>query len=248
MEVVQAADHPIPVALNLDHGETIDDCADCIEDGFSSVMIDASPLSFEENIKLTAEVVRYAHRYGVSVEGELGVISGIEDGVENRESLFTDPKQAKDFVGQTGVDSLAISIGNSHGVNKFNIKPGDPVPPLRLDILEKIKKILPGFPLVLHGTSSLPKKYVEIIAMYGGRIENAVGIPEDQIRRASRSAICKVNIASDGFLAMTSIVRKILYENPSVFDPRKYMGAARDELTKLYTYKNIEVLGSAGKA
>lgn len=238
----------IPIVLHLDHGDTFELCKSCIETGFSSVMIDGSSHTYEDNIALTKKVVEFAHQFDVTVEGELGVLAGIEDEVKAEKHTYTDPNQVVDFVGRTGVDSLAISIGTSHGAYKFKIKPGESVPPLRFDILEEIEKRLPGFPIVLHGASSVLQEYVQMINKYGGKMDNAVGIPEEQLRRAAKSAVCKINIDSDGRLVVTAIIRKVFAEQPSEFDPRKYLGPARDELKKLIIHKNTEVLGSAGKA
>ncbi len=237
----------IPIALHLDHGDSYELCVDCIEKGFSSVMIDGSALPYEENVALTKKVVDYAHKYDVTVEGELGVLAGIEDEVQSEVSHYTDPGQVEDFVKRTGVDSLAISIGTSHGAYKFKVKPGESVPPLRFDILEECEKRLPGFPIVLHGASSVLPEYVELINKYGGKMENAVGVPEDQLRKAAKSAVCKINIDSDGRLAFTAKVRETLATQPSEFDPRKYLGNARTELVKAYKAKNENVLGSAGR-
>lgn len=236
----------IPIALHLDHGDTFEVCKSCIDFGFSSVMIDGSHLSFEENIKLTKQVVEYAHKFDVTVEGELGILAGIEDDVEAEESTYTKPDQVVEFVEKTGCDSLAISIGTSHGAFKF--KPGQPVPPLRFDILEECEERLPGFPIVLHGASSVVPEYINIINEYGGKLEGAVGVPEEQLRRAAASSVCKINIDSDGRLAFTAKVREFLANNPSEFDPRKYLKPARVSLVKMYEYKNKNVLGSAGKA
>jgi fructose-bisphosphate aldolase class II len=238
----------IPITLHLDHGDTFELCKSCVDSGFSSVMIDASHHTYEDNVKLTKQVVEYAHLYDVTVEGELGVLAGIEDEVSAEKSHYTDPKQVEDFVGRTGVDSLAISIGTSHGAYKFKLKPGESVPPLRFDILEEIEKRLPGFPIVLHGASSVVQDYVQMINQFGGKMENAVGVPEDQLRRAAKSAVCKINIDSDGRLVVTAIIRKVFAQSPSEFDPRKYLGPAREELKKLIIAKNTNVLGSAGKA
>lgn len=238
----------IPIALHLDHGDSFELAKDCVDNGFSSVMIDGSHLPYEENIAITKKVVEYAHQFGVTVEGELGVLAGIEEDVIAAKSIYTDPDQAVDFVEKTGVDSLAISIGTSHGAYKFKVKPGEEIPPLRLDILEKIKEKLPGFPIVLHGASSVPQEYVEMINKYGGKLESTAGVREDQIQKAVQSAVCKVNIDSDSRLVMTAVIRKIFHEKPSEFDPRKYLGPAREEMIKLYAYKNEKVLFSAGKA
>ena len=237
----------IPIALHLDHGDSYELCVDCIEKGFSSVMIDGSHLPYEENVALTKKVVEYAHKHDVSVEGELGVLAGIEDEVSHAVSHYTKPEEVVDFVTKTGVDSLAISIGTSHGAYKFKVKPGESVPPLRFDILEAVEKELPGFPIVLHGSSSVLPEYVELINKYGGKMENAVGVPEEQLRKAAKSAVCKINIDSDGRLAFTAKVRETLALEPSEFDPRKYLGNARKELLKAYKQKNEKVLGSAGR-
>lgn len=247
VEFAKELGYSIPIALHLDHGDTFELCKDCIEYGFSSVMIDGSSRPFEENIELTKKVVNYAHKYDVSVEGELGVLAGIEDEVQSEHSHYTNPEDVQEFVEKTKVDSLAISIGTSHGAYKFKVKPGEEVPPLRFDILEEVEKRLPGFPIVLHGASSVLPEYVDIINKYGGKLENAVGVPEEQLRRAAKSAVCKINIDSDGRLVFTAKVREHLWNNPKEFDPRKYLKPARDELIKMYKRKNIEVVGSANK-
>jgi fructose-bisphosphate aldolase class II len=243
-----------PIALNLDHGDTFELCKACIDSGFSNVMIDGSHLSFEENVELTKQVVTYAHEHDVTVEGELGVLSGIEDDVIAARSIYTQPDDVEDFVNKTGVDSLAISIGTSHGAYKFKpeqcTKDENGIlvpPPLRFDILEEIEKRIPGFPIVLHGSSSVPPRYVEMINSYGGTLKAAVGIPEEQLRKAAKSAVCKINIDSDGRLVITAVIRKVFAENPTEFDPRKYLGPAREELKKLIIDKNNNVLGSSGK-
>jgi fructose-bisphosphate aldolase class II len=238
----------IPVALHLDHGDTFELCVSCIESGFSSVMIDGSHLPYDENVALTKKVVEYAHAHDVTVEGELGVLAGIEDEVVAEHSTYTKPEQVEDFVKKTGCDSLAISIGTSHGAYKFKLKEGESVPPLRFDILEECEKRIPGFPIVLHGASSVVQEYVHLINQYGGRMDGAVGVPEDQLRKAAASAVCKINIDSDGRLAVTAKVREFMANNPGEFDPRKYLGAARKELVALIKHKNAAVLGSAGKA
>ncbi|MBN2723190.1 MAG: class II fructose-1,6-bisphosphate aldolase [Deltaproteobacteria bacterium] len=236
----------IPVVLHLDHGDSFELAKSCIETGFSSVMIDGSHLPYEENIALTKKVVEYAHAYDVTVEGELGVLAGIEDEVQSEKSHYTNPDEVEDFVSRTGVDSLAISIGTSHGAYKFKLKEGETVPPLRFDILEEIEKRIPGFPIVLHGASSVVQEFVQMINKYGGNLDGAVGIPEDQLRKAATSAVCKINIDSDGRLAMTGKIREVLATKPSEFDPRKYLGPARDALKELIIHKNRNVLGSAG--
>jgi len=247
----------IPIVLHLDHGDSFELCKDCIETGFSSVMIDGSHLPYEENVALTKKVCEFAHsrKDYVSVEGELGVLAGVEDEVASEHSHYTQPAEVEDFVKKTGVDSLAISIGTSHGRSKFKpeqcTRDANGVlipPPLRFDILEEIEKKIPGFPIVLHGSSSVPIEYVQIIEKYGGKLTDSVGIPEDQLRRAAKSAVCKINIDSDGRLAMTAMIRKILVEKPDEFDPRQILTPARDELRKVYAHKNQNVLGSAGKA
>jgi fructose-bisphosphate aldolase class II len=237
----------IPITLHLDHGDSFELCKSCIEFGFSSVMIDGSHLPYEENIKLTKQVVEYAHGYDVSVEGELGILAGIEDDVKAEKSNYTDPAQVQDFVGRTGVDSLAISIGTSHGAYKFKLKPGESVPPLRFDILKGVEKRLPGFPIVLHGASSVLQKYVAMINQYGGKLEGAAGVPEEQLREAAKSAVCKINIDTDGRMVVTAVIRKVFAENPKEFDPRKYLGPARKELIELIKHKNANVLGSANR-
>jgi len=238
----------IPIALHLDHGDDFEICKSCVDSGFSSVMIDGSHLSFDENAELTKRVVDYAHQFDVTVEGELGVLAGIEDDVSAEKSHYTNPEEVEDFVNRTGVDSLAISIGTSHGAYKFKVAPGEPIPPLRFDILEEVEKRLPGFPIVLHGASSVIQEYVDIINKYGGKLEGTAGVPEDQLRKAAKSAVCKINIDSDGRLAFTAKVREFLYNHPEVFDPRKYLKPARNALIDMYKHKNINVLGSAGKA
>ncbi|MBE6387407.1 MAG: class II fructose-1,6-bisphosphate aldolase [Lentisphaerae bacterium] len=235
----------IPIVLHLDHGPDFETCKSCIDLGFSSVMIDGSHLPYEENIARTREVVEYAHKFDVTVEGELGVLAGVEDDVKSEHHTYTQPEEVEDFVKRTGVDSLAIAIGTSHGAYKF--KPGDD-PKIRLDILHEIEKRIPGFPIVLHGASSVPQDMVKIINENGGRLKDAIGIGEDQLREAAKSAVCKINIDSDGRLAMTAGIRKVMTEDPSIFDPRLYLGPAREMLKELFARKNREVLGSAGHA
>ena len=238
----------IPIALHLDHGDTFELAKSCIDSGFSSVMLDGSHYPFDENVELTKRVVDYAHEREVTVEGELGVLAGVEDEVSHDVSHYTKPEEVEEFVSGTGVDSLAISIGTSHGAYKFRVKPGEKVPPLRFDILEEVARRVPGFPIVLHGASAVVPEYVRMINSFGGKLEDAVGIPEEQLRQAAGSAVCKINIDSDGRLALTAVIRKILAENPTEFDPRKYLGPAREELVKMVKLKNEKVLGSAGKA
>ena len=234
----------IPIVLHLDHGDSFELCKSCIEYGFSSVMIDGSHLPYDENVALTKKVVEYAHQFDVTVEGELGVLAGVEDEVSAAHHTYTEPDQVEDFVKKTGVDSLAISIGTSHGAFKF--KPGQK-PEIRLDILAEIERRIPGFPIVLHGSSSVPQDIVAQINHYGGKLKDSIGIPEEQLRAAAKSAVCKINIDSDGRLAMTAAIRKVFAEKPEEFDPRKYLGPARDKLKELYTHKVLNVLGSNGK-
>ena len=245
----------IPIALHLDHGDSYELCVSCIESGFSSVMIDASSLPFDENVKLTKKVVDYAHQYDITVEGELGVLAGIEEHVVSEETHYTKPEEVEEFVKRTSVDSLAISIGTSHGANKF--KPEQCTrneegilipPPLRFDILEEVEKRIPGFQIVLHGSSSVPQEAIKIINENGGALKDSIGIPEEQLQKAVKYNVCKVNIDSDGRLWMTAAVRKHLAEHPQDFDPRKYLGPAREALINMYKHKNESVLNSAGKA
>ncbi|MHB8883025.1 MAG: class II fructose-bisphosphate aldolase [Thermodesulfovibrionales bacterium] len=253
--MIKDAGSPVTFALHLDHGDTFELCKSCIDSGFSSVMIDGSHHPYDENVKLTRQVVEYARDHDVTVEGELGVLAGIEDDVSAEHSTYTRPEEVEDFVKKTNVDSLAISIGTSHGAMKF--KPSQCTrndqgvlvpPPLRFDILEEIERRIPGFPIVLHGASSVVPEYVDMINKNGGALKDAVGIPEEQLRKAARSAVCKINIDSDGRLAMTALIRKVFAEKPAEFDPRKYLGPARDELTKMIIHKNQTVLGSANQA
>jgi fructose-bisphosphate aldolase class II len=248
VEVAREMGCAIPIALHLDHGDSFDLAKSCIETGFSSVMIDGSHLPYEENIRLTTQVVELSHSYNVTVEGELGVLAGVEDAVSSELSHYTKPEEVEDFVKRTGVDSLAISIGTSHGAYKFKVKPGEIPPPLRFDILAEVERRIPGFPIVLHGASSIPQDIVDEINKYGGKLDDTAGISEDQLRRAAKSAVCKINIDSDGRLAVTAAIRKVFYEKPDEFDPRKYLGPARDALKELYKHKIINVLGSDGKA
>lgn len=234
----------IPIVLHLDHGDTFELCKSCVDMGFSSVMIDGSHLPFDKNVELTKQVVEYAHKHDVTVEGELGVLAGVEDEVAAEHHTYTQPEEVEEFVKRTGVDSLAISIGTSHGAFKF--KPGQK-PEIRLDILKEIEKRIPGFPIVLHGSSSVPQDIVAQINKYGGKLKDSIGIPEDQLRKAAASAVCKINIDSDGRLAMTGAIRKVFAEKPEEFDPRKYLGPARDALKELYKHKVVDVLGSNDK-
>ena len=252
-----AEDSGVDFALHLDHGADFDICKACIDGGFSSVMIDGSKHSFEDNIALTKKVVEYAHAHGVVVEGELGKLAGIEDDVHvsAEDSTYTRPEEVEEFVTKTGVDSLAIAIGTSHGAYKFTpeqcTRNADGIlvpPPLRFDILEEISERLPGFPIVLHGASSVPQEYVKEINALDGKLPDAIGIPEDELRHAAQMAVCKINIDSDIRLAMTAAIRRVLANDPSVFDPRTYLSVARDEVKKMVTHKMVDVLGSNGKA
>lgn len=255
VEYAKELGYAIPIVLHLDHGDSFELCKSCVDMGFSSVMIDGSHLPYDENVALTKKVVEYAHAHDVTVEGELGVLAGVEDEVSAEHHTYTDPDQVEDFVKKTGVDSLAISIGTSHGANKFKpeqcTRNADGIlvpPPLRFDILKEVEKRIPGFPIVLHGSSSVPQDKVAIINKYGGALKDAIGIPEEELRKAATSAVCKINIDSDGRLAMTAAVREVFATKPAEFDPRKYLGPARDSLKELYKHKNEKVLGSAGKA
>ncbi|NLL96493.1 MAG: class II fructose-1,6-bisphosphate aldolase [Clostridiaceae bacterium] len=247
MKLIEAAlaETDLPIAVHLDHGDTFELCKSCIDGGFTSVMIDGSHLPFEENIALTKKVVEYAHAHGVTVEGELGRLAGVEDDIKVsvEDSSYTRPEEVEEFVGRTGVDSLAIAIGTSHGAFKFT---GEPK--LRFDILEEISKKLPGFPIVLHGASSVIPEYVDMINQHGGEMPGAKGVPEEMLRKAASMAVCKINIDSDLRLAMTATIRRIFTESPAEFDPRKYLGPARAEIKKLVKNKLINVLGCAGKA
>ena len=237
----------IPIALHLDHGADFDICKSCVDGGFTSVMIDASKYPFQENIEITKKVVEYAHAHGVVVEAELGKLAGIEDDVKvsSEDSSYTQPEEVEEFVDKTGVDSLAIAIGTSHGAFKF--KPGTK-PQLRFDILHEIEKKIPGFPIVLHGASSVPQEYVKIINEHGGALKDAIGVPEDQLREAARSAVCKINIDSDLRLGLTAGIRQVMSEHPDYFDPRQYLTVARQNVKDVVAHKIQDVLGSAGKA
>jgi fructose-bisphosphate aldolase class II len=249
MKLIEAAciETDLPICVHLDHGDTFELCKSCIDGGFSSVMIDGSKHGYEENVALTRQVVEYAHDHGVVVEGELGRLEGVEDDVkvEAGEGSYTDPAQVQDFVSRTGVDSLAIAIGTSHGAYKF--KPGTK-PQLRFDILDDIAKRLPGFPIVLHGASSVVPAFVEMINQYGGDMPDAIGVPEDMLRKAASLAVCKINIDSDLRLAMTGTIRKYFAENPSHFDPRQYLKPAREAIKDMVAHKIVHVLGCDGKA
>ena len=243
------------IVLHLDHGDSYETCKSCIDSGFSSVMIDGSSLPFKDNIKLTKKVVAYAHKHDVTVEAELGVLAGVEDEVQAEESHYTKPEEVVEFATKTGCDSLAISIGTSHGAYKFkpeqctrDEKTGKLVPPpLAFDVLKAIEKKLPGCPIVLHGSSSVPQEHVDTINKFGGKLPDAVGIPEEQLRKAAKSAVCKINIDSDSRLAMTAAIRKHLAENPGHFDPRQYLTPAREAMKALYIHKICKVLGSNDK-
>ncbi len=259
VKLVEAAiiETGLPIVLHLDHGDSFETCKSCIDDGFTSVMIDASSKPFEENIEITRKVVEYAHAHGVVVEAELGTLAGVEDEVKvsAEDSSYTRPEDVEEFVRRTGCDSLAIAIGTSHGAYKFKpeqctrYEEGILVPPpLRFDILEEISKRLPGFPIVLHGSSSVPQEYVKMINEHGGNMPDAVGVPEDQLREASRRAVCKINIDSDLRLAMTGTIRKYFDEHPADFDPRQYLKPARENIKQLVKHKIIDVLGSNDKA
>ena len=241
------ADTDLPIALHLDHGADFDLCKACVDGGLSSVMIDGSKYSFEDNIALTRKVVEYAHAHGAVVEGELGTLAGIEDDVHVKadDALFTRPEEVEEFVTRTGVDSLAIAIGTSHGAFKF--KPGTK-PQLRFDILEEVGRRLPGFPIVLHGASSVPQEFVAEVNKYGGNMPGAIGVPEEMLRQAAQMAVCKINIDSDLRLAMTAAVRKHLAEHPADFDPRQYLTPARTAIKEMVRHKIVDVLGCAGKA
>ena len=253
----QTAGFDLPICVHLDHGDTFELCKSCIDGGFTSVMIDGSSKSFKDNIALTKQVVDYAHDHGVVVEGELGTLAGVEDEVKvsAEDSSYTRPEEVEEFVSKTGVDSLAIAIGTSHGAYKFtaaqctrNEKGILVPPPLRFDILDEVSKRLPGFPIVLHGSSSVPQEFVKIINENGGKMPDAVGIPEEQLRQAARGAVCKINIDSDLRLAMTACIRKYFAEHPDHFDPRQYLKPARVAIKDMVAHKLVDVLGCDGKA
>lgn len=243
-EYVKASGSNIPVALHLDHGPSFEAAKDCIEYGFSSVMIDASHHPYDENVEISRKVAEYAHLNGVTVEAELGVLAGVEDDVVAEHSIYTQPDEVQDFVTKTGVDSLAIAIGTSHGAHKF--KPGDN-PKIRLDILKEIEERIPGFPIVLHGSSGVPKEYVSKIVEFGGKIADAIGIPDEQLRLASESAVAKINVDTDGRLAFTAGIRETLANKPGEFDPRKYLGPGKEYMKKYYKEKIVTVFGSQDK-
>jgi len=241
--IARAKGSDIPIAIHLDHGPDLETIKDCIDYGFSSVMIDGSHYDFEKNIAISKEAAEYAHKFDVTVEAELGVLAGIEDDVVADEHVFTQPDEVEEFVSKTGVDSLAIAIGTSHGAHKF--KPGDD-PKLRLDILAEVQERIPGFPIVLHGSSSVPKKYIDMIKENGGEIKDAIGIPDEQLRGSTKSAVAKINVDTDGRLAFTGAIRKVFNTNPAEFDPRKYLGPAKEEMKGYYKTKIVDVFGSEG--
>jgi fructose-bisphosphate aldolase class II len=248
VEMAKELGFDIPIAVHLDHGNSFELCKACIDSGFSSVMFDGSHLDYEDNIKITKQVVEYAESRDVSVEAELGILAGIEEHVKSDEHRYTDPEQVEDFVKRTSCNSLAIAIGTSHGAYKFKVEKEQDIPELRFDILQEVRKRLGTFPIVLHGSSSVLKEYVDMVNEYGGKLEKAFGIPEEQLRKATQYGVSKINIDTDGRLVVTAIVRKVLAENPKEFDPRKYLGPAREELKKMIIRKNELVLGSAGQA
>ena len=247
VEAAVAENPQIPIALHLDHGDSFELCKSCIDGGFTSVMIDASSKSFADNIALTKQVVEYAHAHGVVVEAELGTLAGVEDEVvvEAGKEMYTRPEEVEEFVDKTGCDSLAIAIGTSHGAYKF--KPGTK-PQLRFDVLEECTKRLPGFPIVLHGSSSVPQEFVQMVNKYGGNMPGAIGIPEEQLRHAAELSVCKINIDSDIRLAMTGVIRQYFAEHPDHFDPRQYLKPARQAVKDMVAHKIVDVLGSNGKA
>jgi len=248
VEMANDLGYNIPIALHLDHGDSFELCKSCIDLGLSSVMFDGSHLEYEENINITKKIVIYAHEREVSVEAELGVIAGIEEHVKASDHYYTDPEQVEDFVNRTGCDSLAIAIGTSHGAYKFKVEKEEDIPELRFDILEEVRKRLGKFPIVLHGSSSIPQKYVNLINAYGGSLKKSYGIPETQLRKATKYGVCKINVATDSRIVFTAMIRKYFHENTDQFDPRKYLGSARQELIEMIKKKNKEVLGSAGQA
>jgi fructose-bisphosphate aldolase class II len=247
LDAEQTAGFELPICVHLDHGDSFEICKSCIDGGFSSVMIDGSSRTFEDNIAVTKQVVEYAHDHGVVVEAELGTLAGIEDevNVSAEDSSYTRPEDVQEFVERTGCDSLAIAIGTSHGAYKF--KPGTK-PQLRFDILEEVSRRLPGFPIVLHGSSSVPQEYVKMVNQYGGNMPGAIGVPEEQLRKAASMAVCKINIDSDLRLVMTATIRKYMFEHPEQFDPRQYLKPARENLKEMVKHKIVDVLGCNGKA
>ncbi|MFW9969177.1 MAG: ketose-bisphosphate aldolase [Candidatus Odinarchaeota archaeon] len=248
VEMAKKLDYQIPIALHLDHGASFEDAKNAIDHGFSSVMFDGSHLKYDENVDITKKIVQYAHEKDVSVEAELGVIAGIEDHIKESKYYYTNPEQVEDFVNKTNCDSLAIAIGTSHGAYKFKVEKEEDIPELRFDILQEIRKRLGKFPIVLHGSSSIPKKYIKIINEYGGKIGRAFGVPEFQLKKATQYGVCKINIATDLRVVFTAMIRKYLTDNPDRFEPRKYLGLARQESIKMIKNRNKEVLGSANQA
>ena len=230
----------IPIALHLDHGNSFELAKNCVDNGFSSVMFDGSHLKYEENINITKKIVSYAHEREVSVEAELGVIAGIEDHVTASDHYYTNPEQVEDFVNRTGCDSLAIAIGTSHGAYKFKVEKEEDIPDLRFDILQEVRSRLGKFPIVLHGASSVPRKYVDIVNTYGGSLQKSFGVPEDQLRRATQYGVCKINVATDSRILFTAMIRKYFQENKDQFDPRKYLGSARQELIEMIQLKGTD--------
>ncbi|MFX1438587.1 MAG: ketose-bisphosphate aldolase [Promethearchaeota archaeon] len=248
VEMANDLGYNIPIALHLDHGGSFDLCKSCIDLGFSSVMFDGSHLEYRENVMITKKVVNYAHERDVSVEAELGIIGREDKGKETEFQQYTNPEQVEDFVNKTGCDSLAIAIGTSHGAYKFKVEKAEDIPDLRFDILQEVRRRLGKFPIVLHGASSVPKKYVDIVNTYGGSLQKSFGVPEDQLRKATQYGVCKINVATDSRILFTAMIRKYFQENTDQFDPRKYLGSARRELVEMIKMKNNEVLGSAGQA
>ncbi|MFX0006902.1 MAG: ketose-bisphosphate aldolase [Promethearchaeota archaeon] len=248
VELAKNLDYDIPIALHLDHGNSFELSKNCIDNGFSSVMFDGSHLKYDENVSITKKIVQYAHEKDITVEAELGVIAGVEDHVKSTKQYYTDPEQVEDFVTKTNCDSLAIAIGTSHGAYKFKVEKEDDIPELRFDILEEVRERLGKFPIVLHGSSSIPKKYVKIINDYGGKVEKAFGIPEVQLKKATQYGVCKINIATDFRIVFTAIIRKYLVEHPDHIGPRQYLGLARQESIEMIKQRNTEVLGSANQA
>jgi fructose-bisphosphate aldolase class II len=248
VEMADDLGYKIPIALHLDHGASFELCKSCIDLGFSSVMFDGSHLEYKENIMITKKVVDYAHQKDVSVEAELGIIGREDKGKEAEFQQYTNPEQVEDFVKKTGCDSLAIAIGTSHGAYKFKVEKAEDIPDLRFDILQEVRRRLGKFPIVLHGASSVPKKYVDIVNTYGGSLQKSFGVPEDQLRKATQYGVCKINVATDSRILFTAMIRKYFQENKDQFDPRKYLGSARQELIEMIKKKNKDVLGSAGQA
>ncbi|UCC18708.1 MAG: ketose-bisphosphate aldolase [Promethearchaeota archaeon] len=248
VEMAKELGYDIPIALHLDHGNSFELAKNCIDNGFSSVMFDGSHLKYDENVSTTKKIVQCAHGKDVSVEAELGVIAGIEDHIKSNKHYYTDPEQVEDFVTKTNCDSLAIAIGTSHGAYKFKVDKESDIPELRFDILQEVRERLGKFPIVLHGSSSIPKNYVDIINKYGGKVAKAFGIPEIQLRKATQYGICKINIATDFRIIFTAMIRKYLGENPDHIGPRQYLGLARQESIEMIKHRNTEVLGSANQA